>query len=235
MRRITIEWETWINEKPVCLVCYRNKFSLALNRQFKTPSRILVLARRRVNVCSSPSSNTSSILTTHLKSPSVTFNYSAFTVGWNEWYRYFWLFLASFVAAPSQLRGIPNRWKRIRDQLHIKFRHAPYLQQPGNICWVPERSAAYPLFTVKDHAGQKTFSKSSAAAAVRKAKIHRRRTGETKGIVALLCHCNGREFLGVQMIWERSEGPEKYLYSVFILCFTTWFEMSHFRESPVRA
>lgn len=60
----------------MCLTCYRNKFSLALNRQFRTPSRISVLAHGRVNVCSALSSNTCSILTTvsstHLKSSSVT-------------------------------------------------------------------------------------------------------------------------------------------------------------------
>jgi len=42
--------------------------------------------------------------------------------------------------------------------------------------------------------------KSSAATVVQKANNHRRRSGEMKGLVLTLCHCNGREYSGVQMI-----------------------------------
>lgn len=84
VRRIGTEWEIWINKKTMCLMCYRNERSLALNRQLRTPGRVLVLARGRVNVCSAPSSNTSSGLTAHLKSSNIAFKCSAFMACWNK-------------------------------------------------------------------------------------------------------------------------------------------------------
>lgn len=84
VRRIGTECETRINKKPVCLMRYRNERSLALNRRLRTPGRVSVLAQGRVNVCSGPSSNTSSGLTTQLKPSSVAFNCSTFVVCWNK-------------------------------------------------------------------------------------------------------------------------------------------------------
>lgn len=126
------------------------------------PGRISVLAHRRVNVCSVPSSNTSSTLTTHLKSSSVPLKGSAFPGCWNKHWTSLWLFSAGFPVVPSLLCGIPSGEKGFRTSLRTELWRARYLQQLCNIRWAHVKSTESPLFMVKDHPGQEMFSKSLA-------------------------------------------------------------------------
>lgn len=134
-----------------------------------------------------------------------------------------WFFWDSSAAVPSYLCGIPKRWKGFGTSCT-----SSYLRQLGSICWARERSVAYPLFTVKDHRSQKMFSRSCCFCCNPKGHNPPETFGEMKDIATALCHCLGSGFLDAQMTGERSEGPEKYLYGVFVPCFATPFEMSHF-------